>query len=573
MPFPDDLEWNQSGVEPTQAKKNEGWLPEEKPPAEYFNWFFNRTCKAVKFLKQESDKSIDDAKIGNRTITDTVTATSGAGTITNLLSKIGNMIKSITGKSNWYTAPAITLQELFDLIVSTPGANKILKLDANGKLPADVTGNSATATKLATARKINTVPFDGSADINLTPANIGALPSYTTVATGDWNNYINNGPYYGLNLANAPTSGSAVWYWVQVIRHADNYVYQQAHGFGGASQVSWERTQNLGVWSAWKQIATTDQCGVSIGTIMPFLATKAQPGWLAVDTGALVSRATYPDLWIWVQANAPLITEAAWQAQTAAQSSVGYYSSGDGSTTFRLPRIVDFVRGTDGTRLPGTWQGDALQNIVGSTKIVQVADYSTGSGAISSINTSSANISIGGGNGDRRELTFDASRVARTADETRPKSISMLYCVKAFDAPTNQGLIDITALANSVASKIDKNDTGFGTKIWISSDYTPVLNTPTIVSHGLTINPLKCKCDVLLKCISPDNGYSVGDFAISPIEWPSPNQTEYAFAPALTTTTIQQNTGYSGIWSLNKANGVHYQLDISKWRYAFRIWY
>lgn len=49
-------EWNQPGVEPPQAKKDEGWLPTEKPPAEWFNWFFNRTYQALKY--------INDAKIG-----------------------------------------------------------------------------------------------------------------------------------------------------------------------------------------------------------------------------------------------------------------------------------------------------------------------------------------------------------------------------------------------------------------------------------------------------------------------------------------------------------------------------
>ncbi|MDF2568612.1 MAG: hypothetical protein K0R55_216, partial [Sporomusa sp.] len=74
------------------------------------------------------DNSVTDAKIGNRTITDTTTAVAGANTLTKLLSMLGNMIKQITGKSAWYTAPATTLQALSDLIVSTPGANKLLKL-------------------------------------------------------------------------------------------------------------------------------------------------------------------------------------------------------------------------------------------------------------------------------------------------------------------------------------------------------------------------------------------------------------------------------------------------------------
>lgn len=92
------------------------------------------------------DGSVTDAKIGNRTITDTTAATAGPGALTNLLSKLGYMIKNITGKSNWYTLPAVTLEAINNLIVSTASAGKLLKLDANGKLPADITGNAATAT-------------------------------------------------------------------------------------------------------------------------------------------------------------------------------------------------------------------------------------------------------------------------------------------------------------------------------------------------------------------------------------------------------------------------------------------
>ena len=138
-----------------------------------------------------------------------------------------------------------------------------------------------------------------------------------------------------------------------------------AAGTSAATEPNWgsiagaEITDNTAKWSVKNLISGS---GVSIGTVMPHLATTAPAGWLACDTGALVSRTTYSELWAWVQAKAPLITEAAWQAQAAVQSSVGYYSSGDGSTTFRLPRLVDFVRGSDGVRLPGTWQDDEFKS-------------------------------------------------------------------------------------------------------------------------------------------------------------------------------------------------------------------
>ena len=203
----------------------------------------------------------------------------------------------------------------------------------------------------------------------------------------------------------------------------------------------------------------TDISGMPIGSVVPFLANKAQPGWLACDTGALVSRATYPELWTWVQANAPLISETDWQTQAAAQSSVGAYSTGDGSTTFRLPRILDHVRGGLTSEVGG-WLPAGLPNIDGTI-------YSGNSGfkAGGFTGAFSQGAAIGlcydtyGQTG--YAANFDASKsnsIYGGSSTVQPKSIKMIYCVKAFDATTNQGLIDITALANEMAAKTNLTD-------------------------------------------------------------------------------------------------------------------
>ncbi|MNB96350.1 hypothetical protein D3C75_435490 [compost metagenome] len=79
-------------------------------------------------------------------------------------------------------------------VVTTAAANKILKLDANGSLPTGITGNSATTTKLATARTISTTgdatgsaSFDGStnASITLTLANSGVSTGTYSKVTVD----------------------------------------------------------------------------------------------------------------------------------------------------------------------------------------------------------------------------------------------------------------------------------------------------------------------------------------------------------------------------------------------------
>ncbi len=432
-----------------------------------------------------------DTIIGSRTATDSIAPTSLTGSLTTLLNGIFYMLKSITGKANSYTAPATTLEAAknhMDTTASIHGstnantANRIVQRDASGNFAAgtisgSLAGNSATATKLATARIIT--------------------------LTGD-----------------VTGSGS----------------------FDGSNNLS---------------IATTNTAAMPVGFTFPLLANSPLHGSLALQ-GALVSRTAYPDLWAWVQANAPLITEAAWQAQAAVQSSVGAYSSGDGSTNFRLPKIVDFVSGTDTGRPAGTWRGDDYK---AHDHYQQYATSSTTGWGLQTV--SSAN--------QATPTQYGVKTALSGGDETRPKSISMLWCVKAFGAATNQGVVDITALAASLNDKIGKSDSGYHTKVWLSGEYTPVANTPTVVTHGLAIDPAKCKCDVLLKCVIAQNGYSVGDYAINIVGYQS--NAQYSITPALNGTTIQVNTGAEGLAMYNKASGVPTVANLANWRYIFRIWY
>lgn len=47
-------EWENVGVEPPSTLKSDGFLAGYKPPADYFNWFFNRIYKAVQEIKDKS---------------------------------------------------------------------------------------------------------------------------------------------------------------------------------------------------------------------------------------------------------------------------------------------------------------------------------------------------------------------------------------------------------------------------------------------------------------------------------------------------------------------------------------
>lgn len=381
-----------------------------------------------------ADSAVTDAKIGTRMISDTTVADSGSGTLTNLFGKMGYMIKGITGKANWYTSPSTTLETANTHMAATVGihgatnantANSIVQRDASGNfiagtITAVLNGLAATATKLATARTIalsgkitgTATTFDGSGNI--------VIP--VTAVTAD---------SCSGNAATATKLGTA-----RTISLTGDVTGNGT--FDGSGNLS---------------IAATVMAGMPLGFTFSILANTPPAGCLALQ-GALVSRTAYPDLWAWVQANAPLITESAWQIQAAAQSSIGAYSLGDGSTTFRLPKIVDFVRGSDATRMPGAWQMDAMQNVTGQFG-AKAAGNNAATGPFYSL-------AISGGSSDSSSpgpelIGFDLSRAARTADETHPKSISMLWCVKAFGAAVNQGTVDLTALAADVASKVSQS--------------------------------------------------------------------------------------------------------------------
>ena len=103
-----------------------------------------------------------------------------------------------------------------------------------------------------------------------------------------------------------------------------------------------------------------DGAAIPTGVALPWLTPAAAPtGWVKLN-GALLSRATYANLFAFATASG-LVSEAAWSG-----GSFGAFSVGDGSTTFRLPdwrgmfvRGLDEARGLDIGRAFGVWQDHA----------------------------------------------------------------------------------------------------------------------------------------------------------------------------------------------------------------------
>ena len=169
--------------------------------------------------------------------------------------------------------------------------------------------------------------------------------------------------------------------------------------------------------------------------------------------GGEYSRATYPDLWAWVQQQTGYLkTEAEWQAlSTANNGNVPYYSSGDGSTTFRVPSLRCWVKGTDGSaQLVGSYLAAGLPNITGNLAFRPIIYENVlwANGAFSKTKGQGrdpGNVT-GGGSEDRQDdVSLDASRsssIYGNSSTVQPESIVGLWLVKAYGTVVDTGTID-----------------------------------------------------------------------------------------------------------------------------------
>lgn len=224
-----------------------------------------------------------------------------------------------------------------------------------------------------------------------------------------------------------------------------------------------------------KKIGSGEGSGIAIGTTIQHLGITPPEGFLALK-GQEVGRATYPELWNWVKEKSGLlVTEADWQTAYGLNSgNCGCYSEGDGSSTFRLPNVTGFLRPQgDGARQVGQFQGDAIRELQGVFPFAPTTQWGTISGVFKKVALASGDTSAQSKNG--AGIEFKASTVVPTAEENRPKSITVLFCVKAFNGAMNQGTVDITELANDVSilsNKVDNIPTLVDIEIAKSVDFT-----------------------------------------------------------------------------------------------------
>ena len=186
--------------------------------------------------------------------------------------------------------------------------------------------------------------------------------------------------------------------------------------------------------------AIAGQRGIPVGTVVMFTAAEPPAGYLKCD-GAAVGRETCPELFAAIGTT---------------------FGAGDGKTTFNLPNLIG--RFAEGSATPGTVKEAGLPNLVGYSDTVGFSDTRfepTGCFyPAEEWNAGTFNIVEKTGTAGANVVRFDASHGNPTygkSDTVQPPALTLLPCIKAFDAAVDSGLIDITELANEVTGKADTN--------------------------------------------------------------------------------------------------------------------
>lgn len=175
--------------------------------------------------------------------------------------------------------------------------------------------------------------------------------------------------------------------------------------------------------------------------------TELDPGQL-IRNGQLVSREIYSDLWNFVQSKPSiLLTEEEWQANLTANEGLAcnYYSAGDGSTNFRLPKASVIVLPDPNPENINKYSTDIQRNITGSIGEIFAPHPPLTTGAFTE--EASRQIHVINDTADTHiwKINFDASRsvgAEHTGSEVKPKSITKLPIVYAFGRIVNAGELD-----------------------------------------------------------------------------------------------------------------------------------
>lgn len=275
---------------------------------------------------------------------------------------------------------------------------------------SDASKSVLSATKLTTARTINGVSFDGSANISV-PVNWSSVTGKPAViAAGADAAAARSAIGAGTsNLTLGTTAGTALAGNTTLLPEApsDGKTYGRKN-------------------AAWAEVAAGDS--TPPGTVIFYAKNSPPTGYLKAN-GALVSRTTYADLFAAIGTT---------------------FGAGDGSTTFALPDLRgQFLRGwvdngsVDSGRAFGSGQAHAYLNHThtasGSTDTTGahthtftpgVAGFSGTSGSSNGVSSMGVSTTTSSAGDHTHTVAITVNNSTTGSTETRPVNVALLACIK-----------------------------------------------------------------------------------------------------------------------------------------------
>lgn len=206
------------------------------------------------------------------------------------------------------------------------------------------------------------------------------------------------------------------------------------------------------------------------GSDLPLFWTQWWPdresipkGFVAAD-GGKHSKATYPTAAGRLDAGKmPQVDEVTWQStptergKYVATAEAGFFRVPDynGKAPGSLGALFQRGDGALSAAVAGVIQRDALQNITGESSTFPTGGTAptSASGAFRTNGRAGVPTGIaGGGAWGTASVDFDASRVARTAAETRTLNVTGCYIIKLAGTVVGEGLLDASKLALDMAN-------------------------------------------------------------------------------------------------------------------------
>lgn len=205
--------------------------------------------------------------------------------------------------------------------------------------------------------------------------------------------------------------------------------------------------------------------GLPLGHLFTWPFSTPPDGSIIVN-GSTYSRTLYADLWSYISSKSDWVkTESEWQSIASANGGYcPYYSDGDGSTTFRVPKFAPYQQIALSSDSAGTYHEAGLPNTTGFFSATVPGDHGYSAQGVFSGAFRPAG-SLGpvkyrpGGDVDPNYTIYGydfslskSSPIYSKSTTVQPESNEWIVCVVAYGRATNVGNVDVANVMSAVGT-------------------------------------------------------------------------------------------------------------------------